>query len=163
MIMLVNKPAGNTLLFVLILLLITGLLSMSLFENSLQENNNSIQFQRAANDFYTTEACLLKIKYRIAQIKTPLLLQPNCKNQFCSNPYLANLDLPAKPDSWWLAHGISCGINIWQYTELIYNRANQQYIYRISSYHQHHILLQLYIDRHFPTTKNIDYSWRQIY
>jgi len=157
------RQSGNILIFILVLLLVIGLLSINLLNNSLQEAKNTGQFQNARNAFYATEACLLRVKRQITSMPLAFPDKPNCNTERCANPYLPDLELATQPLSWWQSHGILCGPHVWQYTELIKHDNTQRYIYRITVYHQRHLLLQLYLDKQLKPNLVIHDSWRRLY
>jgi len=158
-----NTQSGSTLIFILILLLIISMLSITLFQSSLQEVKNSHQFQDSMKAFYATEACLLQIKHDLTATNKALVLIQNCKSKNCVNPYMLDINLAKESLNWWETHGVGCSDHVWQYAELIASKPNKDYIYRISVYNRRYLLLQLYIDKRFSPPIQTTYSWRQIY
>lgn len=154
---------GNVLIFILILLIILGLLSISLFSNSLQVSKNNKAFQKIHTAFYDTEACLLQAKYYFNHLNKKIIVSPNCQNTDCINLYNYTIQLSQQTLTWWKTHGVSCNNGIWQYRELLTKKSAHQAIYRISVYNTQHIMLQLYIDKNFSSPNKTIYSWRRIY
>ena len=141
---------------------IISLLSINLFSSSLQAAKNTADFFARRQQFYRTEACLWRNRQSIAALTASLAIQANCHSQHCVNPYQFNLVLAKHMTSWWQTHGTACGNHVWQYRELLWQQHDTA-IYRISAYHQQHLLLQLYIDKHFTVAEDDSFSWRQIY
>ena len=139
-----------------------SLLSINLFTNSLQAAKNTRDFFTRRQQFYHTEACLWRNKRSITALIKPLPVKANCHTQLCINPYQFKLVLAQQATPWWQAHGITCGDQVWQYRELIWQQDDVA-IYRISAYHQQHLLLQLYVDKHFANAQDDRFTWRQIY
>lgn len=157
-----KRQTGSILIVMLILLVIMSLVSINLFTSSLQAAKNSSDFFIHRKRFYNTEACLWRHKQAIATLTKPLPAKANCYTQRCVNPYQFNLALAKQQTAWWQTHGIACSKPVWFYRELMWHQTGEA-IYRISAYHEQHLLLQLYIDKHFTTAQEDSFSWRQIY
>ncbi len=139
-----------------------SLLGINLFTSNLQAAKNAHDFFVHRQAFYNTEACLWRNKHAITALIKPLSVQANCRTRRCVNYYQPRLILAKQTNAWWQIHGIACGDQVWQYRELMW-RQNNEAIYRISAYHQQHLLLQLYIDKRFATAADDSFSWRQLY
>ena len=114
----------------------TSSLSARMYEMSLLEHKSLQQYIRKTSAFYNAERCLDK----------PVDVSKIVSTKSIHTHAARITALVGKNLSWWKNNALPCGENTWVYLQFLWKDAlNENIYYRISAYHEKHILLQVVI------------------